>query len=279
MTSAVPRVNARGSVSSPKQLVQRVTRGVHLALFRRSLPDKVSLYLHSTASRQAQARFDELLGFLTYQGYSFAGPGDFLTARGKTAFVSFDDNYLSWLSAVAILNRRRCRATFYVNSLPFCDRVDAAQMRAYLDRLGAEEDATLSTAQLLEIADAGHTVGSHTHSHPVLTGLPPDQAHDEIRIGKAELESLLQRPVLHFSYPYGMRRHFNEPLRRFCRSIGFVSIANGIPGMQYASSSLENLHRSVWFLEQPLAFNLDNLCIDGRVFHAATGRSAIGGGR
>jgi peptidoglycan/xylan/chitin deacetylase (PgdA/CDA1 family) len=266
-------------VSSPKQLIQQVTRGVHLALLRRSLPDKVSLYLHSTASRQAQERFDELLGFLTDQGYSFVGPGEFLTARGKTAFLSFDDNYLSWLNAVAILNRRHCRATFYVNTLPFRDRVDAAQMRAYLNRLGAEENATLTTAQLREIADAGHTIGSHTHSHPVLTDLPPVKANDEIRIGKAELEALLQHPVRHFSYPYGMRRHFNEPLRRFCRSVGFASIANGIPGMQYASSSVDSLYRSVWFLEQPLAFNLDNLCIDGRVFHAATGRSAVGGGR
>ena len=74
-----------------------------------------------------------------------------------------------------------------------------------------------------------------------------------------------------------MRRHFNRALRRYCRFIGFKTVANAIPGMQYARSRAENLYRSPWFLEQPLAFNVDNVCIDGCVFASLTGRSAIGG--
>jgi hypothetical protein len=266
-------------VANPKQVMQSAIRSMHLALFRRSLPDKISLYLHSTATHQALERLDELLGFLTDQGYSFVEPGEFLTIPGRTALLSFDDNYRSWLSAVAILGKRRCRATFYVNTLAFRDRVDRAQMRAYLDRIRATEDMTLATVELREIANAGHIIGSHTHSHRVLTDLPRDQAYDDIRLGKVELESVLQLPIRHFSYPYGMRRYFNKPLRRFCQSIGFSTIANGIPGMQFAPSSPESLQRSVWFLEKPLEENLDNVCIDGRLFHAVTGRSAIGGGR
>jgi peptidoglycan/xylan/chitin deacetylase (PgdA/CDA1 family) len=261
-----------------KRLMQRTIRSAHLAFFRRPLPRKLSLYLHSLPSRQAEERFDELLSFLADQGYSFTGPAEFVAACGKAAFISFDDNYRSWLGALPILRKRQCRATFYVNSLPFSDRADVVQLRGYLDRLGVPDETTLSTAQLRDIADAGHIIGSHTHSHSVLTSLPPASARYDIRIGKVELESLLQRPVRHFSYPYGMRRHFNEPLRRFCRSIGFATIANAIPGMQYAPVAPDSLHRSPWFLERPLAFNLDNLCIDSRAFHAATGRSAIGGG-
>ena len=47
--------------------------------------------------------------------------------------------------------------------------------------------------------------------------------------------------------------------------------------MQYAGSRPDSLHRSVWFLKQPLAFNLENVSIDGRLFSYLTGRSAVGG--
>jgi hypothetical protein len=118
---------------------------------------------------------------------------------------------------------------------------------------------------------------AHTHTHPVLTSLPPHLAQEEIRKSKEELEQILGRPVLHFAYPFGMRRHFNDALRAYCRSIGFRTIANAIPGMQYAPSRADALHRSVWFLEQPFAFNLANVCVDGRLFEMVTGRSAVGG--
>jgi hypothetical protein len=109
----------------------------------------------------------------------------------------------------------------------------------------------------------------------VLTSLPSDVAREEIRVSKEELERILQRPVMHFSYPFGMRRHFNRSPRAYCRSIGFITIANAIPCMQYAPGRPDALHRSVWFLEQPLEFNLANVCVDGRLFEALTGRSAV----
>jgi hypothetical protein len=71
-----------------------------------------------------------------------------------------------------------------------------------------------------------------------------------------------------------MRRHFSRALRRYCRFVGFTTIAN--TRLQYARSRPESVHRSASFLAQPLAFNLDNLCIDGRVLSSLTGRSAVG---
>ena len=81
----------------------------------------------------------------------------------------------------------------------------------------------------------------------------------------------------HFAYPYGMRRHFSRSLRHYCTSIGFVTIASAIPCLQYATNRPDNLRRSAWLLDRSLADNLDNICIDGRAFHALTGRSAVGG--
>jgi peptidoglycan/xylan/chitin deacetylase (PgdA/CDA1 family) len=261
------------------QRIQQSIRARH-RVFVRSLPSKLSLYLHSTAGCEQQ--LDELLYFLNERGYAFTGPGEFLTATGNTCFLSLDDNYRSWLRTLPIFERYQVRATFYVNSWPFRDRVSATDVRRYLENLALtnverEHETTLSTAELREIAAAGHTIGAHTHTHPVLTMLPQEAAREEIRICKEELASLLGRPPEHFAYPFGMRRHFNRSLRTYCRSIGFATIANAIPCMQYARSRPESLHRSVWFLGQPLAFNLDNVCIDGRLFSSLTGRSAAGG--
>jgi peptidoglycan/xylan/chitin deacetylase (PgdA/CDA1 family) len=260
--------------------IQQVVRTVHRYVFLRRLPEKMAIYLHSTAGREQE--LEELLSFLDDRGYSFTGPSEFLDATGNCCFLSFDDNYRSWVQTLPIFERHRVLATFYVNSWPFSDRVSATDARHYIERCGlrnaaSERETTLSTAELREIAAAGHTIGAHTHTHPVLTNLTLEAAREEIRVCREELGSLLDRPPGHFAYPFGMRRYFSRPLRNYCLSIGFTTIANAIPGMQYARSRPASLHRSVWFLQQGLAYNLENVCVDGRLFAFLTGRSAVGG--
>jgi peptidoglycan/xylan/chitin deacetylase (PgdA/CDA1 family) len=258
-----------------KNRVQHAVRAAHVFLLRRRLPEKLGIYCHSAAGNEH--RLVELLEFLGEQGYSFAAPGAFLSTPGKTAFLSFDDNYGSWPRLLPIFDRYGIHVTFYVNSWPFRDRVDEGDVKRYLAILRSEEETTLSTDELRELAAAGHVIGAHTRTHPVLTALVPDAAREEIRVSKSELESILQRPVEHFAYPFGMRRHFSELLRNYCRSLGFATIANAIPCLQYARSQPDSLNRSGWLLNQPFAFNLDNLRVDGRLFHLLTGRSPVGG--
>jgi peptidoglycan/xylan/chitin deacetylase (PgdA/CDA1 family) len=255
--------------------VQQTIRAVHRTLLRRPLPQKLSLCLHSTAG--CEQRLDELLSFLGERGYAFTSPDEFLISVGNVCFLSFDDNFRSWLHILPIFERYRIHVTFYVNSWPFRDRVSVAEARSYLKTVKAEHETTLSTAELREIAAAGHIIGAHTHTHPVLTALPTQAAREEIRISRDELAALLGHAPQHFAYTFGMRRHFNEALRNYCLSVGFTTVANTIPGMQYGRSRPDSLHRSVWFLDQPLAFNLENVCVDGRVFAFLTGRSAVGG--
>jgi peptidoglycan/xylan/chitin deacetylase (PgdA/CDA1 family) len=139
------------------------------------------------------------------------GPERILGRDGHTCFLSFDDNYHSWLRTLPILEKHRVRATFYVNWWSFRDRVSATDARHYIERCGlrnaaSEQETTLSTAELREIAAAGHTIGAHTHTHPVLTTLSPEGAREEIRVCREILGSLLDRPPEHFAYPFSMRR-------------------------------------------------------------------------
>lgn len=259
-----------------KTALQTGIRSLHALACDRGLPDRLGIYLHSL-SPELYGAFREMADALREAGYRFVGPADFIDhGPGKRAFVSFDDNYRAWHRALPLFDELDLRATFYVNTCCFRDRADAAARSAYFDRLRFEgERETLSTGELREMAAAGHTIGAHTHAHHCLTALAHEEACCEIRTSKDVLEDLLGAPVVDFSYPYGMRRHFNEALREYCRSIGLTRIANGIPGMLHAEQRPEALHRTGWDLGRSLRHNLTTLSIDGRLFERLTGRSAV----
>lgn len=57
--------------------------------------------------------------------------------------------------------------------------------------------------QLLELANAGLEIGSHSVDHPDLRTLPYAAALDQLRRSRATLEDLLGRPVTTLAYPFG----------------------------------------------------------------------------
>lgn len=62
----------------------------------------------------------------------------------------------------------------------------------------------MTTDQLRKLAAArGAEIGAHTHTHPILSRVSPEQASHEIRAGKDALESSLQTPMRLFAYPNG----------------------------------------------------------------------------
>jgi peptidoglycan/xylan/chitin deacetylase (PgdA/CDA1 family) len=253
-----------------------VVRRIHLELLSKPLPVHVAIYLHEIQDRMWPA-FREMVAYFQDAGYRFAGPDEFLEAEERIAFLSFDDNYRSFWTVLPLLEELDVVATFYVNTCVFRGRSSQAEIDGYFDRLHfAGERVPLSVAELRGLAAAGHVIGAHGHSHRMLTTLPAAEARQDIERSKQLLEDLLGHEVAHFSYPYGMRRHFNEHLRRFCRSIGFRTIANAIPGMQFAAQSSDRIQRSGWGLDASLDANLTNLRVDGRWFQRMTGRSAVG---
>jgi peptidoglycan/xylan/chitin deacetylase (PgdA/CDA1 family) len=188
-----------------------------------------------------------------------------------------DDNYRSWYQARRLFDRLNVRVTFYVNTLPFECAEGSREMEDYYRRLDDSGPRAPVTREALRVLHAdGHTIGAHTHSHPVLTGLPPAEARREITRSKELLEDILGCPIIHFAYPYGMRRHFSESLRSTCLAEGFSTVANGIPALLHGPQLPERIQRSFWHLDRSLEHNLINLRIDGRLFERVTGRSAVG---
>ncbi len=260
-----------------RSVAQSGVRLVHTVAFDRGMPAKVGVYGHDLRPAW-HGGLRAMLEMFRDEGYRFAAPDDFLADPGeRCVFVSFDDNYRSWYDAIPVLAEEGVRVTFYVNTCALRDRSGTVEIDAYYDRLGVTGPRVpLSTDELRALDAAGHTIGTHTHSHRALTGLPHEVAMADIRRGKEELEAILGKEVRHFAYPYGMRRHFDDELRAACASIGFTTIANAIPGLQHVGQSPLSINRSGWRFDRPVATNRRLLCVDGSRFEAMTGRSAVG---
>jgi len=107
---------------------------------------------------------------------------------------------------------------------PRAPRERRAFMKRFLDANGLAPpaprgDEFLGWDELCELD--GHPlvhVGAHSHSHPLLTGLPWREAWGEIRRSKRELERRLGHGVDSFAYPYG---GFGRAVRQLVRLAGF----------------------------------------------------------
>ena len=254
-----------------------VVREMHRRFSSKPLPDRVSVLFHELERPQWRA-FTELIEYFSGQGYRCVDAHEFVWGQGpdKRLFVSFDDNHRSWHEALPLLERTGTRATFYVNTLPFRDTASPAEIESYFDRIRFHgKRAPLSRQELRELAQAGHDIGCHSHSHFVLSDLRKDQWDAELRASKARLEEIVDRPVRHFAFPFGMPRHFSQPLRAYCAAIGFETIAAAVVGHQVvAAADALNLQRTSVSLSDVLPKTLVRLRIDGRLFTRITGRSA-----
>ncbi len=91
-----------------------------------------------------------------------------------------------------------------------------------LRRLAAEPLVTI----------AGHTVG-----HYAIGRLPLGRARDEIVNGAKRLETMLGRPVRHFSFPYGYAGAAGARDFALLADLGFTTAVTTVPGMLTAESA------------------------------------------
>jgi len=61
----------------------------------------------------------------------------------------------------------------------------------------------LTASEVRQLSSAGMTIGAHTLSHPMLSQLPLEPARVEIVESRNRLETLLQKRVWGFAYPFG----------------------------------------------------------------------------
>ncbi len=65
----------------------------------------------------------------------------------------------------------------------------------------------MSTAQVLQLQNAGHEIASHTVTHADLPTISSSQQDYELRQSKTDLEAMISAPVQNFCSPYG---HYDD---------------------------------------------------------------------
>jgi len=90
----------------------------------------------------------------------------------------------------------------------------------------------LSWSDAHEMAESGLvTIGSHTHTHVILSRCEPSRVSEELTTSKRMLESRLGRPCTQFCYPNGRTGDFNAATREQVKTHGFTSALTTVYGM------------------------------------------------
>jgi hypothetical protein len=98
--------------------------------------------------------------------------------------------------------------------------------------------------EVRRLAERGHTVGSHTLSHPNLAQLPVAEVRAELGGSRTYLEEQLKRPVKHFSYPCpALSPHWNEQTVQECQHTGYETAVVTDGGLARRNDNPLCLHR------------------------------------
>lgn len=169
------------------------------------------------------------LGELAKSGFSFGKLGEAFSSR--KIVISFDDGYASCFEkGLDALESFGCRAIQFL----VCGRIGKTND---WDSTG---EAIMNKSQIRQWLAAGHLIGSHTVTHPVLTRLPATDAREEIHASRKWLEDTFGVAVNHFSYPLGA---FNDQVLGMVREAGYETAVTTKYGVNDAGTNPHTLRR------------------------------------
>jgi peptidoglycan/xylan/chitin deacetylase (PgdA/CDA1 family) len=83
------------------------------------------------------------------------------------------------------------------------------------------------------------TIGSHSHSHYNFSQLTQAQTLSEFKTSKSILEKIINKKILHFSYPYGGPQNINFRFAKLLKNLGFLSAVTTIRKKLYQPDQFE----------------------------------------
>ena len=175
-------------------------------------------------------RQTRLLGRMRYTGITLADAADGLAGwrslPRKPVCITFDDGYVNVAeNAAPILSELGWPATVfvptaYVGRENEWDRPNGHPILPIMD-----------WRRLRELSNQGWEMSGHTRTHPHLNQLSREASLDEMRGGKADLESNVRMVVRTFCYPYGSLPDDGPDL---CRKAGFIAACTTRSGVATA---------------------------------------------
>jgi peptidoglycan/xylan/chitin deacetylase (PgdA/CDA1 family) len=174
----------------------------------------------------SELSFREQLAELASGGYEVLSTGQAIArpqGRRPRVVMTFDDGAASdYEVAAPLLARHGFGATFYV-------------VPSFLGRAGY-----MTEAQIVELAEGGFEIGSHSLTHAYLSDLTDSQLQPEVAGSRLRLEQILGQPVRHFACPGG---RVSRRVRNAVIAAGYTSLATSRTGVARADADVFALPR------------------------------------
>jgi len=200
---------------------------------------------------------EEQLALLAGRGYRGVTFGEVASggASGKVVSVTFDDAYRSVLErAKPVLDALGMPATVFAPTA-FVGRPGPMSWPGIDQWVGGPHEGELecmSWEELGALREAGWEVGSHTRTHPHLTGLTDTHLEEELAGSRAEVERGMGSPCATIAYPYG---DWDERVARAAGAAGY-SGACTLPARLHEAAPLSWPRVGVYHVDDARRFRL-----------------------
>lgn len=155
--------------------------------------------------------------------------------KSKGVNLSFDDGF-----ANAFTNGLRPLTDNKFRAIQFLVVARIGKFNDWEVQLGDVREPLMDAVMIREWLAAGHEIGAHTLTHPMLTRLTLRDAREEIFASKKKLEDMFGAPIRHFSYPFGDR---NDAIRDLVEDAGYETACTTDFGMNTATTPPLDLKR------------------------------------
>lgn len=219
--------------SRMKQNIKRVLTQIYFPIYQMNKfldqrPKFTILMYHSvnpTHGRSIHPKtFEEQINFLM-RNYRVKPLENFLLFDEDSVAITFDDGYEdNFHYVLPILKKYNLTATFFICTGFVSKEIDITKNGAY------QGLKPLSLDQMREMKKEGMNFGCHTHTHPILSKIPLEEAKREIHKSKVILEDILEEKINLFAYPLGQPKTFNKNIISILKEEGFQLACSTIWG-------------------------------------------------
>jgi peptidoglycan/xylan/chitin deacetylase (PgdA/CDA1 family) len=172
-----------------------------------------------------------------------------------TVVIHFDDCYREVRACAApLLRAAGLSATAFISSgFVDTDRAFAHDVQKY-----PHVFENLRAGELRSLTEYGLEIGSHTVNHVDLGAVDIEQARLEVFESRRQLEQILKRPVLLFSFPFGRLENIREEVRQMVRNAGYQALFSAHGGFPDDSTDPFDIPRfGVSWEHSPLCLMMD----------------------
>jgi peptidoglycan/xylan/chitin deacetylase (PgdA/CDA1 family) len=171
---------------------------------------------------------------------------------------TFDDGFEECYSIIApALEEFKTNAAFFING-NFLN--GDLKYREYFTNIVTESPGKLpmSWAQVVDLSERGHVIGSHTLDHINMNSKDYDQIDYQLKANKQLIEENTNRPCDYFAYPFGQLDHINEDTLHLAQKYHQVifSAANYKKYYSFSGKVLNRRHIESWWPESHIHYFL-----------------------